>query len=126
MDTITPQPQVSSQLRGQVLQQVYRVWLFRKLAPVLLVEIIILAAVLYGLGQAIFIQRIIENGLNVLFQNPSAIISFMVSAFTKAPLLTQVLGFGFLVLLALIVRHVTQGILRLILVRENYFSSLKK
>ena len=126
MDTQISQPQISSQFRGQILRQVYRVWLFRKLAPVLLVEILVLAVVLYGLGQVIFIQRIIENGLNVLFQNPSAIISFVVSAFAKAPLLTKVLGFGFLVLLALIVRHTTQGILRLILVRENYFSTIKK
>lgn len=120
------QQQVSSQIRGQVLRQVYRVWLFRKLAPVLFIEILILAAVLYGLGQVIFIQRIIENGLNVIFQNPPAIISFLVSGFLKAPLLAKILGFGVLIFLSLVVRHLTQGILRLILVRENYFSKVQK
>lgn len=116
---------ISQKVRGHVLQKVYRVWLFRKLLPVLLLEVAVLAAVLYGLGRVVFIQRVLENGLNVLFLNPSAIFSFLADMFLKAPLLAKTLGVGVLVLVALVIRHITQGMLRLILVRENFFGKVK-
>ena len=115
----------SLKLRGQVLRQVYRVWLFRKLLPVVVGEVLVLVLILYQLGQAVFFQRILENALNVFFASPSRIISFGVSAFVQAPWLTRILGAGSLILLALLLRHITQGILRLILVRENYFSKIR-
>lgn len=116
----------STKLKGEVLRQVYRVWLFRKLLPVLVFEVVLLSAVLYGLGQVVFIQRVFENALNVIFTNPSGIGSFVVSMFARAPLVTQILGFGILVLLALLIRHLTQGMLRLFLVRENFFSRVRQ
>jgi hypothetical protein len=116
---------INANLRGQVLKQVYRVWLFRKLLPVLVVEILVLVLILYKLGQVIFFQRILENALKVFFINPSQIISFVVSAFVEAPWATRILGFAVLVLVALLLRHITQGILRLILVRENYFGKVR-
>ena len=120
----TSQPNASA-FRGQVLRQVYRIWLFRKLLPVLAVEIIILSILLFRLGKAVFIQRIIENGLNILFLDPPQIISFIVSMFVKAPLLTKILGFVALLLVASVVRHITQGMLRLFLVKQNYFGKVK-
>lgn len=117
--------QTSVKLKGQVLRQVYRVWLFRKLLPVVIGEVLVLAVVLYQLGNLIFFQKIIENALNVFFINPSQIISFAISAFVKTPWMIKILGAGALILLAFLLRHVTQGVLRLILVRENYFGKVK-
>ena len=122
-------PEVSqlnaSAFRGQVLRQVYRVWLFRKLLPVLALEVVILSLLLLQLSKAVFIQRVIENGLNVFFLDPPRIISFIVDVFVKAPLLTKILGFGALLLVASVVRHLTQGLLRLFLVKQNYFRKVK-
>lgn len=115
-DTIT-----SPQFKGQILNKIYRVWLLRKLLPVLVLEVLILAAVLYVLGRTVFIQRVFENALNVLFVNPSQIAGFVVDAFARAPLLTQILSILLAILLAFLIRHLTQGALRLILVKENYF-----
>lgn len=112
--------------RGDILKQIYRVWLFRKLAPVLLFEVILISLFLYQMGEVVFMQRVIENAAGVLFNNPSHIFGFFVSAFTNAPMLTKVMTTSILVLIALIVRHLTQGVLRLILVRENFFSKLPK
>jgi len=116
----------STKLKGEALRQIYRVWLFRKLLPVLVLEIILLSVILYGLGQVVFIQRVFENALNVLFVNPSGIGFFVVSMFTSASLATQILGFGVLILLAFLIRHFTQGMLRLFLVRENFFSKVRQ
>lgn len=120
------QTMYSAKIKGQILRQVYRVWLFRKLLPVVAGEIVLLSVVLYGLSRAVFIQRVFENALNVFFVNPSGIGLFVFSMFAQAPLATQVLGFGVLLLLAFIIRHLTQGMLRLFLVRENYFSRIGK
>lgn len=114
-----------SRFRGEVLNKIYRVWLFRKLLPVLLVEVVVLSAVLFFLGRSIFLQRVMENGLKVFFLNPPQIIYFLTDAFWGAPLVTKVFSVAVLVVLAFLVRHLTQGILRLILVRENYFSRVK-
>lgn len=112
--------------KGEILRQIYRVWLFRKLLPVLILEIVLFAAVLYFLGRAVFIQRVFENALNVLFSDPPQIFSFVVKAFVNAKFATQVFTLVAAVFLALVLRSVTQGILRLILVRENYFSRVGK
>ncbi|MBI2640425.1 MAG: hypothetical protein HYW91_00890 [Candidatus Sungbacteria bacterium] len=115
-------PNASPRFQGQVLNKIYRVWLFRKLLPVLIFEVAALTAILYWLGRAIFFQRIFENALRVLFINPQQIFSFALAMFTNATPLARILGFIILALFVLIVRHFTQGFLRLILVRQNYFS----
>ncbi len=116
----------AAQFKGQILNRVYRVWLWRKLAPVFITEIILLTAVLFFIGRTIFVQRVIENALTVFFLNPGRIFGFIASAFANAPFAIQILGIVFLVLLAFVLRHLTQGILRLILVRENYFARVAR
>ena len=118
--------EVSSKFKGQVLRQVYRVWLFRRLLPVLVAEVAVLAFLLWQLGRVVFFQRIFENALNIFFLSPSQIVPFTVSAFTQAAWATRILSFGALVLIALVLRHLTQGILRLILVKENYFGKISR
>lgn len=124
MNNSTPQT-VAPRFKGEVINKIYRVWLFRKLLPVLVLEVAILTVVLYWLGRAVFFQRIFENALNVLFLEPRQIIDFVFVMFAHATSLARILGFVVLVLFVLIIRHFTQGILRLILVRENYFSKVR-
>lgn len=112
--------------RGDLLKQIYRVWLFRKLAPVLFLEVVLISLFLYQMGEVVFMQRVVENAATVLFNDPPQIFRFFVSAFTNAPALTKVMTVSVFVLVALILRHLTQGVLRLILVRENFFSKLQK
>lgn len=126
METVQEKIDVSPRFRGQIVQKIYRVWLVRKLLPVLIMEIAILSFVLYQLGKAVFFQKIVNNALNVFLLNPPQIFSFLISAFNQAPFGTKLLGIGVVVLIALLLRHLTQGALRLILVKENYFSRVEK
>lgn len=114
----------TNKFRGEILGKIYRIWLFRKLLPVLLAEVVLFSLILYLFGRTVFVQRILENALNVLFVNPQQILSFTLVMFTNATPLARILGFALLVLFVLVVRHFTQGVLRLILVRQNYFSRL--
>ena len=129
MENVTREQNTSAtapaRFRGEMMQQIYRVWLFRRFLPVLVLEIAVIAAMIYQLGRAVFLQRIFENATNVLFNNPAGMISFLISAFINAPVFAKTLALGMAILIALILRHVTQGMLRLILVRSHYFSKIK-
>lgn len=118
-EKINPSPR----FKGEILNRIYRVWLFRKLLPVLLLEIAVLTIILFMIGRAVFMQRILENGLNVFFADPPAIFSFLANAFQHASGPTKILTLLGTLLQALAIRHLTQGILRLILVKQNYFSA---
>lgn len=112
--------------KGEVLNQIYRIWLFRKLLPVLIIEVAVFSFVLYELVHAVFVQRVIENAMNVFFAKPTEIVPFFVSAFVNTSLLTKFLVAGIIISFAFLIRHLTQGILRFILVKQNYFSRIKK
>ena len=127
MENYNTQPTPATpRFKGEVLNKIYRVWLFRKLLPVLVLEVVILTAALYWLGRAIFFQRIFENALRVLFLNPQETFSFLIVMFTNATPLARILGLIVLILFVLIIRHFTQGFLRLILVRQDYFSRVSR
>lgn len=110
-----------SRFRGQVLNKVYRIWLFRKFLPVFLAEIIVLSLLFYKISRAVFVQKILENAVGILFQNPAAIFKFIFSAFENANNLIKALAILSAVLIALLVRLLTQGFLRYLLVKKNYF-----
>lgn len=118
--TIVSEPR----FKGEILKKIYRIWLFRKLLPILLIEVAILSLVFYQLGQAVFIQRILNNAYTILQANPPKIFLFLTSAFANAPFATKLLGLGAIIFLALLIRHLTQGFLRLVLVKENYFGKV--
>ena len=98
----------------------------RRFIPVLLIEIAVLTLVLYQLARFVFFQRVVENATNVLFLNPSGIIGFFASAFLNTSPATKMLVISFAALTAILVRHITQGILRFILVKQNYFGKINQ
>ena len=122
MDTpITNSVPVSPRFKGQVLKQIYRVWLRRKFFPILLIEVGVISFILYELAKAVFLQRVLENAMNIFFQDPPHIFSFFISAFVITGFVTKILVLAMIVGLVLVIRHITQGLLRFILVRQNYF-----
>ena len=121
-NSLNPTAFTSPRFRGEVLQKIYRVWLFRKLLPVVGVEIVAFAAALYLLAKISFVERIIQNGTRVLFENPPAFLGFLISGFLNASIAKEALVVLLAVIVAFGIRHITQGILRFILVRQNYFS----
>lgn len=111
--------------KGSVLKQIYRVWLWRRFVPVLAVEVAVLSFVLYALARLIFVERVLQNGIAVIFTRPEGIGSFLMRGFLQASAPTQALTVGIMFLAALLIRHITQGILRFILVKENYFGKVQ-
>lgn len=116
----------SARFRGETLNKIYRIWLFRKLAPVLAAEVVIFSLLLYGVAKLVFVERVVDNGIGVFFRDPSGIPAFVIAAFLHAPIVTKLMSAGIVILIALLIRLLTQGILRFILVKENYFSRIQK
>ena len=110
--------------KGTILKQIYRVWLWRRFLPVLAAEVAVLSFIIYALARLVFVERVLANGFHVAFEHPEGILAFLVRGFLHAPLATQVMTLGALLLGSLLIRHVTQGILRFILVKENYFGKV--
>ncbi len=111
----------SNRFRGEILTKIYKVWLTRKFLPIFIAEIIILSAVIYGLARLVFFKKVIENAMRMEIVNASGIFKYLALAFARTPMLTKTLIVALVILLALLVRLITQGILRWILVRKNYF-----
>ena len=125
-DNFLPSASPSRRFRGETLNRIYRIWLFRKLAPVLALEIGILSLLLYAIAKRVFVERVVDNGMGVFFRSPSGIFSFVVGAFLHAPIATKLITAGIVILIALLIRLLTQGVLRFILVKENYFSRIAR
>lgn len=114
----------SPRFKGEILQQVYKVWLFRKFLPVLVIEVFVFSLLFYKLGHTIFMQRVIENSLNVFFARPEKIFPFAVSIFLHTRGAVKILSVGVALCAGLLIRHVSQGILRSILIRKRYFEKI--
>lgn len=109
-------------MRGEILQGVYRVWLVRKLLPVICLEIILTSIFLLLIARMVFVRQIIINAMDVVFVNPIGIFTFLERAFMETTFSGKLLSIGMIVLVAFLIRHITQGALRYILVKENFFS----
>ena len=120
-----PSLRVSSKFKGQILRKVYRVWLLRRFTPVVAIELALMTFLVSELGRVVFVQRIVENATNVLFTHPQGFMNFMVAMFTNASTGERFLGLSIIVFVALTIRHLTQGLLRWILVKENYFEKTR-
>ena len=59
--------------------------------------------------------------LNIVFLRPQGMGEFLYAAFRGASAGEQALAVGIVILGAFVIRHITQGMLRWILVRVDYF-----
>lgn len=116
----------TTNFRGKILNKVYRVWLVRKFLPVFLIEIIVLSVVIFQFSRLVFVEKVMENFFRILFQKPSGSLTFLSTAFSQSSSLTKVTMIAVIILVALLLRMLTQGFLRLILVRKNYFGKIEQ
>jgi len=107
--------------RGEILRRVWRVWLLRRFLPVLAVEVVGLTLFAYWLAHAVFVRRIIENALNVFFDNPAKVIEFIIFAFLYASIAVKALVFVVLVILTLLVWKTGKAVVRYAMLKEHYF-----
>lgn len=119
-------PNSVPRFRGMMLKKIYTIWLWRRFLPILGAEVAVLTGAMYLLGRSVFIERILDNALRVFFADPPEIVSFALFAFLSAAIVIKILSVSVLALAALLIWKITQGILRYILVKENFFGKVER
>ena len=112
----------SPRFRGEVLRRIWRTWFIRRFLPVLVAEVVGLTLFAYWLAHAVFVRRILENALNVFFDNPTKVVEFVIFAFLYASIAVKVLAFTVLILLTLLVWKIGKALGRYAMVKQRYFA----
>ena len=91
--------ELNNGIKNKVAWKIYFVWLFKRIIPLFILEIIFLVLVFYFLGKLVFVQQVFENAFLSSMQNPIVVASYMFKAFlstsaVKKIIILIILGIG--------------------------------
>ncbi|MBU4348278.1 hypothetical protein KJ671_02130 [Patescibacteria group bacterium] len=78
-------------IKNKIAWKVYIVWLFRRIIPLLVLEIILLVLGFYFLGKFVFVQKVFENAFLSSAQNPIIVFLYMFNAFASTTFLKKII-----------------------------------
>ena len=90
--------------KNKIIWRVYIAWFFKRILPLLVLEVLFLGAAAYFFAQYVFIERVVDNTLIGAARNPFQMFSYLFWAFLQASLLKQVVAVALLALGALLLR----------------------
>ena len=90
---------MENNIKNKIAWKIYFVWLFKRIIPLFILEIIFLVLVFYFLGKLVFVQSVFENAFLSSMQNPIVVASYMFKAFlgtsaVKKVVILIILGIG--------------------------------
>ena len=91
-------------LKSRILWKVYLNWFFKRILPLVVLEVLFLGTAAYLLAKYIFVGQIVNNTLLVIANNPLSAIYFLAWAFIKTHLLNKLIIIFLLSLGALFLR----------------------
>lgn len=97
-------------LKNKIIWKVYFIWLFKRIIPLFVLELIFLTLVFYFLGKLVFVQKVFENAFFSSAQNPLLVASYMFKAFLSTSLVKKIIVLGLLGLGALFMRDVGRAL----------------
>lgn len=95
---------MDNNIKNKVVWKIYFVWLFKRIIPLFILEIIFLVLVFYFLGKLVFVQSVFENAFLLSAQNPFLVASYMFRAFMGTSLVKKIIVLGLLGLGVLFMR----------------------
>jgi hypothetical protein len=97
--------QINTQLniKNRVMKNVYTIWFVRRIAPVLILEVILFGALALGIASAVSVGKIAANAMHGIGDTKS-LIGFFVAMFANTTLMVQVLAFSILAASFLLLR----------------------
>lgn len=113
-------------IKNRVMKNIYTIWFVRRIAPVLILEVLLFGALALGIASAVSIGKIAANAAHGIGDMKS-LVGFFSSAFANTTLMVQVLAFSILTASFLLVRDMIRTSLYFIgrhkeIVRASYFS----
>lgn len=91
-------------LKNRILWQIYIVWFFRRILPLMVVEVAVIALALQLFAHNVFVAQVLENAGLVASANYWNILKYLIKAFLNSKLITQLIVLGSLGLIALLIR----------------------
>jgi hypothetical protein len=87
---------MNNPIKNKIAWKVYFIWLFKRIIPLFILEIIFLVLVFYFLGKVVFVQKVFENAFMFSAQNPIMVASYMLKAFLSTSLIKKIIVLGLL------------------------------
>lgn len=97
-------------IKNKIVWKIYFVWLFKRIIPLFILELVLLILIFYFLGKLVFVQKVFENALLASMQNPILLASYMLRAFLGTSLVKQVVIVGILGMGVLFMRDIGRAI----------------
>ena len=78
-------------IKNKIAWKIYFVWLFKRIIPLFILELVILVLALFFLGKLVFVQKVFENAFLSGAQNPFIVAVYMFKAFWTTSILKKVI-----------------------------------
>ena len=101
---------IMNNIKNKVAWKIYFVWLFKRIIPLFVLEIIFLILVFYFLGKLVFVQQVFENAFLSSMQNPIAVALYMFKAFLSTSIIKKIIVLGLLGLGVLFMRDIGRAL----------------
>ncbi len=102
---MNPNP-ILPQGKSRILWKVYLVWFIRRILPLVIFEVVVLATAVYLLAKYIFVEKVISNTFLFAGRNPLTMLFFLLDAFLRTSLLEQIIIIILLSIGALLLRDI--------------------
>lgn len=90
-------------IKNKVMKNIYMIWFVRRIAPVLILEVVLLGALALGIASAVSIGKIAANAAHGIGDMKS-LVGFFSSAFANTTLMVQALAFSIIAISFLLLR----------------------
>lgn len=97
---------MNNDIKNKVAWKIYFIWLFKRIIPLFILEIVFLVLVFYFLGKLVFVQSVFENAFLSSMQNPFVVASYMFKAFLSTSIIKKIIVLGLLGLGVLLMRDI--------------------
>lgn len=98
---------VQLNIRNKVMKNVYTIWFVRRIAPVLILEVLLFGALALGIASAVSIGKIAANAMQGIGDMKS-LVGFFSSAFANTTLMVQVLAFSIIAISFMLLRDMVR------------------
>ncbi len=93
-------------IKNKIVWKIYFIWLFKRIIPLFVLELVFLILVFYFLGKLVFVQQVFTNAFLASAQNPIEVAVYMFRAFLDTNFIKKAVVLALLALGILLMRDI--------------------
>lgn len=98
-------------IKNRIFWKVYFIWFFRKILPIIAIQIAVFALALQLFAKNVFVSRVLQNIAQVAESGYWAVLKYVIASFLNTHFVTQVVILAILAIVALLVRDIGRSLL---------------